>query len=256
MIRFDSVSKAFGPKRVLDNISFEVPRGEVFAIVGSSGTGKSVTLKHMVRLLTPDQGAVWIGDDEVSAARGQHLERIRQRFGFLFQSGALMQWLNIGDNIGLPLRQHTKLSLAEVDQRARRMLKLVHLDEEVFLKHPSDLSGGMQKRAALARAMITEPEIILYDEPTSGLDPVTSRTIDRLILDLSQNTGITSVVVTHDMHSALGIAGRIAMLSGGRLIELAPPADFIQSQQSEVQAFLDAQHIDRAGKWPPAKESQ
>lgn len=248
MIRFERVTKYLGGKKVLDEVSFEIRRGEIFAIVGASGAGKSVTLKHMVRLLTPDEGRVWVQDEVVSEASGMRLERIRRRFGVLFQSAALLQWLTVGDNVGLPLREHTDLSPDEVDRIVRQKLEMVRLDD-VFDKYPAELSGGMQKRAGLARAIVMDPEIVLYDEPTSGLDPVTARTIDSLIYRLNRELGVTSVVVTHDLHSALTIAGRIAMIDGGRIVEVATPEEFLHSENRVVQSFLESQYITKRGPW-------
>ena len=207
MIRFENVTKRFGAKTVLDGIRYEIRRGETFVIVGRSGAGKSVSLRHMIRLLTPDAGRVWVGDDCVSEASGKQLERILGRFGVLFQSAALLQWLNVEDNVCLPLRQTTHLPDDEVRARAAEKLAMVGL-EGVGDKMPADISGGMRKRVGLARAIVTQPEIILYDEPTSGLDPVISRQIDLLIDDLRKRLGVTSVVVTHDLYSALAIGTR------------------------------------------------
>lgn len=248
MIRFEKVKKSLGGRRILDGIDLEIEEGETFVIVGSSGAGKSVTVRHMVRLLTPDEGRVWVGDDVVSEASGTELERIRTRFGVLFQSGALLQWLTVGDNVVLPLRERTDKSQEECDRIAREKLAMVDLDD-VFTKYPSELSGGMRKRAALARAIVMQPEIILYDEPTSGLDPVTARTIDRLIDELRKDLGVTSVVVTHDLHSALAIGSRIAILDEGRVLEVARPEDFVKSNKPEVQRFLEAQYITTRGAW-------
>ncbi len=248
MIRFEQVTKHLGGRRVLDRVSFEIAKGETFVIVGLSGAGKSVTLKHMVRLLVPDGGRVWVGDDCVSEANSRKVEQIRSRFGVLFQGAALMQWMNVHDNVALPLREHYKKDDDEIEQLVREKLALVKL-EAALEKYPSDLSGGMRKRVGLARAIVTSPEIILYDEPTSGLDPVTSRTIDTLIDDMRQEFGVTSVVVTHDLHSALAIGTRIAMLHGGEIIENATPEDFIHSKNEVVQSFLDAQYITREGDW-------
>jgi phospholipid/cholesterol/gamma-HCH transport system ATP-binding protein len=248
MIRFDKVSKRLGGRVVLDAIDFAIQPGETFVIVGASGAGKSVSLKHMVRLLTPDSGQVWVGEDCVSQARGETLDRIRERFGFLFQSSALMQWLNVGDNVGLPVRMKTSMSDDDVDNLVREKLAMVNL-EHAFDKHPGELSGGMRKRVGLARAIITNPEIILYDEPTSGLDPVTSRTIDRLIDRLRVELGVTSVVVTHDLHSALAIGSRIAMLHEGKMVEISTPEQFVQSQNEFVRGFLEAQYITTRGDW-------
>lgn len=252
MIRFEQVSKTFGSKKVLDGVSFEIKKSEVFIIVGLSGAGKSVSLKHMVRLLTPDSGKVWIGDDLVSEAKGRDLERIRARFGYLFQGGALLAWMSAGENVGLPLREHTRKDDAEIDAIAREKMKLVHL-EEAFDRMPSDLSGGMRKRAALARAIVRDPEIVLYDEPTSGLDPLTSRAIDKLIKDTRDELGVTSIVVTHDLHSALSIGDTIAMLHEGKMVELATPQEFIQSKHPVVQSFLESQYITARGAWETAR---
>ena len=254
MIRFEKVTKRLGRKNVLDGCSFEISKGETFVIVGFSGAGKSVTLKHMVRLLTPDHGRVLVGDDVVSEARGADLERIRSRFGYLFQSGALLQWLNVLENVGLPLREHTRMGDEEIDRIAMEKLKLVGL-EEAHDKLPDNISGGMRKRVALARAIVRTPEIILYDEPTSGLDPVTSRTIDRLIDSLRGELGVTSVVVTHDLHSALAIGTRIAMLYEGEIVELATPEEFVRSKNPVVRSFLEAQYITKPGDWETTETS-
>jgi len=248
MIRFEHVKKRLGQKMVLDDVDFAIKKSEIFIIVGLSGAGKSVSLKHMVRLLTPDSGKVWVGDDVISEASGKELERIRARFGYLFQSGALLQWMSAGANVGLPLREHTKKSDEEIDEIAREKMKLVRL-EDAYDRSPSDLSGGMRKRVALARAIVREPEIVLYDEPTSGLDPVTSRTIDKLIKDTRDELGVTSIVVTHDLHSALAIGDTIAMLHEGRIVEMSSPKQFIASKNPTVQSFLESQYITTRGDW-------
>ena len=244
MIRFDHVTKRFGSRNVLDDLSFEIQKGEVFAIVGPSGTGKSVTLKHMVRLLTPNEGAVWLDETEISAASGRTLDAVRSRFGYLFQSAALLGWMTVEENIALPLREKTKLKEDEIAERVHNALEMVGLANEGE-KYPNEISGGMQKRAGLARAIVCKPEIVLYDEPTSGLDPITSRTIDRLILSLNRRLGITSVVVTHDLYGALLSADRIALLHQGRFVEVNTPEQFIRSEQPNVRGFLDAQFVPR-----------
>jgi len=251
MIRFEKVYKRLGGRTVLDGVDLEIQPGETFFIVGTSGAGKSVSLKHMVRLLTPDSGRIWIGDDCVSEARGRMLERIRGRFGVLFQGAALLNWICAGDNVGLPLLERTNKPEFEIEKLAREKLALVGL-EAAYDKMPGELSGGMRKRVGLARAIITSPEIILYDEPTSGLDPVTSRAIDQLIDSLRRELGVTSVVVTHDLHSALAIATRIAMLDAGRIVELGTPAEFIKSSNEKVQQFLESQYITKRGVWEKA----
>ncbi len=248
ILRFENVTKVFGSKAILNGMSFEVRRGETFVIVGPSGTGKSVTLKHMVRLLTPDAGKVYVGDDCINESSGRVLADLRERFGYLFQGGALLAWLTVGENIALPLREKTNFSEKEIQERVAKVLAMVEMSGD-YDKRPSDISGGMCKRAGLARAIITEPDIVLYDEPTSGLDPVTARTIDDLIEHLRIELGVTSVVVTHDLHSALSIGTRIAMIYGGRVLELATPKEFIKSENIEVQKFLKSQYITQRGSW-------
>jgi phospholipid/cholesterol/gamma-HCH transport system ATP-binding protein len=254
MIAFDKVTKVLGGKTILDEVSFEVPQGETFVIVGLSGAGKSVTLKHMVQLLIPDRGTVRIGDDVISEAHGADLERMRGRFGVLFQGAALLQWLTVFENVALPLREHTKMTEEEIGKAVLEKLRLLNM-EDAADKFPSDLSGGMQKRVGLARAIVMDPEIILYDEPTSGLDPVTSRLIDQLIENLRKELGITSVVVTHDLHSALAIGTRIMMIDGGKIVENATPDQFIHSENEVVKHFLESQYITRRGAWEKGMES-
>lgn len=248
MIRFEHVTKYFGERKVLDAVTFEVERGETFVIVGFSGAGKSVTLKHVIRLLTPDMGKIYVGNELMSAAAGADLVRLRERFGVLFQGGALLEWMGVFENVALPLREKTNMSNAEIDKRVEEKLRQVNL-EGVHDAMPSELSGGMRKRVGLARAIVMNPEIILYDEPTSGLDPVTSRAIDQLIDRMRLELKVTSVVVTHDLFSALAIGTRIAMIYEGRILEISRPADFIRSQNEIVKRFLDAQYITQRGAW-------
>lgn len=253
MITFENVTKALGGKTVLDNVSFTVNKGETFVIVGPSGVGKSVTLKHIVRLLTPDDGRVFVNGECVSKASGRTLERMREKFGYLFQGGALLAWLTVGENVALPLLEKTNMTVAEIDAEVHRTLKLVGLEDDIE-KHPSEISGGMAKRAGLARAIVRKPEIILYDEPTSGLDPVTARTIDSLIARMRNDLGVTSVVVTHDLHSALTIGTRIAMLYEGKIVEMCEPGEFIRSPRGEVQRFLESQFVTKRGAWERGKQ--
>jgi phospholipid/cholesterol/gamma-HCH transport system ATP-binding protein len=248
MIRFENVTKALNGKVILDDVSFEIEKGETFVIVGPSGVGKSVTIKHMVRFFTPDAGRVLVGGENISEADGHELDRIRRRFGYLFQGNALLAWLTVAENVALPLREKTEMGDAAIRSKVGDTLKLVSLDEDGD-KLPAEISGGMGKRAGLARAIITDPEIVLYDEPTASLDPVTARTIDAMIEKMRRQLGVTSVVVTHDMHSALSIGTRIAMLHNGGFVELATPDEFIKSPCSEVQAFLESQFITKDGSW-------
>jgi len=242
MIRIQNVVKKFGGRAVLDGLSLEIQQGELFVLVGPSGTGKSVLLKHCVGLLRPDSGEIWVAGADVAQAHGKALARIRERFGYLFQNGAMLGWMSVFDNVALPLRENTRLAEPEIAARVRDALAKVGLENDGE-KFPNEVSGGMQKRAGLARAIVRGPEIVLYDEPTSGLDPVTARSIERLIKTLNKRTGVTSVVVTHDLQGALSIGDRIAMLTGGRVVECAKPVDFIASRVPEVRRFLDAQFI-------------
>ena len=242
MIRFENVVKRFGGREVLSGVSFEVREHEVLAVVGPSGTGKSVTLKHLVRLLTPSSGRVWLDDVEISAATGRELERIRARFGYLFQGGALLGWLTVAENVALPLRECARFSEAEIASRVNAALSAVELTEAAD-RFPAEISGGMAKRAGLARAIVRDADIILYDEPTSGLDPVTSITINRLIKRLNQERRITSIVVTHDLLGALLFADRILMLKSGHVVACETPEGFVLSDNAEVKEFLAAQFI-------------
>ena len=242
MIRFENVVKRFDGREVLAGVSFTVEKGEVVALVGPSGTGKSVTLKHLVRLLTPTSGSVWLDDTEISSARGKVLEAIRARIGYLFQGGALLGWLTVGENVALPLRERTNLDDIAIDRRVADALAAVDLSGAADL-YPAEISGGMQKRAGLARVLVRECDIVLYDEPTSGLDPVTSTTINRLIRKLNKERGVTSIVVTHDLQGALLFADKVLMLKNGHVVEMAPPAEFVRSSNPEVREFLEAQFI-------------
>lgn len=248
MIQFQNITKVLGGKTVLDNISFEVGEGETFVIVGLSGAGKSVTLKHMIRLMQPDSGSVVIDGEAIENLGHSALQKVRSMFGVLFQSAALLQWMNVHDNVALPLREHTRMNEGEIGRLVAEKLRLLNLSDAAD-KFPADLSGGMRKRAGLARAIVMDPKIVLYDEPTSGLDPVTSRRIDDLIMDMRKELGITSVVVTHDLHSALSIGSRIMMLHGGKIVENATPEDFIRSEDETVRSFLESQYITKKGKW-------
>ena len=239
LIEFQNVVKKFGGTAVLDGVSFSVEKGEILCLVGPSGTGKSVTLKHLVRLLTPTSGHVIVDGMDVATCDERTLSAIRRRIGYLFQGGALLAWMTVAENVALPLQEGTGLSDGEIDDRVAKALAAVELTDAAE-KYPAEISGGMQKRAWLARAVVRESDIVLYDEPTSGLDPVTSVTINKLIKKLNKTLGITSVVVTHDLQSALGFADRILLLKGGRVVECAEPAKFAASDNRDVKEFLAA----------------
>jgi phospholipid/cholesterol/gamma-HCH transport system ATP-binding protein len=207
-------------------------------IIGRSGSGKSVTIKHMVGLLRPTRGTVLVDGTDVTALDKTGIFALRRKFGVLFQSGALINWLSVYDNVALPLREHTKLGADEIEKKTLEKLRLVELDEHGD-KMPSDISGGMKKRAGLARAIVLDPEILLYDEPTSGLDPVLASRINRLIIDVKEKLGVTSVVVTHDMDSAYKIADRIAMLYEGRIVQVGTPDEIRKSNDPVVRQFVE-----------------
>ena len=225
MIRFENVHKSFDGVKVLDGVTFDVLDGEVLAIVGPSGTGKSVTLKHVVGLLTPDDGTVTVKEGV--------------RIGYLFQGGALLAWLTVRENVALPLKETMNLSDSEIEACVNEALRAVGM-EDAADKYPAEISGGMVKRAGLARAIVRKADAVLYDEPTSGLDPVTARTIHRLIRTLNLERGITSMVVTHDLPGACSFADRIMMLKDGRVVLVAKPEDFMKSELPEVQELISA----------------
>jgi phospholipid/cholesterol/gamma-HCH transport system ATP-binding protein len=216
MIRVENLHKSFGSLEVLKEVDLEIEDGETLAIIGRSGSGKSVLMKHLVGLLSPDEGRVFVNDVDIGAIPYEELREVRQQFGVLFQGGALFDSMTSFENIAFPLEYFTAMSKGEVNDRVQECLDLVRLSD-VGPKKPSELSGGMRKRVALARAIALEPRYILYDEPTSGLDPETSNTIDELISQLSDELSVTSVVVTHDMHSVFSIADRAAFLHESRL---------------------------------------
>ena len=237
-IVIDSVSKRLGTKQVLRDLSLNVAAGESVAIIGRSGTGKSVLLKHVVGLMLPDDGTVRVDGVDIPSLGTKELLEMRKMMGMLFQGGALFDSLTVGDNVGLPLREHTDMDETQVDLVVKEKLHLVGL-EGVQDMRPSNLSGGMKKRAALARALALNPRIMLYDEPTTGLDPITSDLINRLIRRLQERLGITSIAVTHDMRSAYHIADRIAMLHEGRIHAVGTPAEIQASTDPAVKQFIE-----------------
>ncbi len=242
MIKFENVHKYLGGNHILKGINLHIKKGETFVLVGPSGTGKSVLLRHIIALHIADEGKIIINNQNIATLKTKTLEKLRSNCGMLFQSGALLNWMNVEENIALPLVETTTLSKLEIQKRLDETLPLVEL-EDARKKNPSDISGGMKKRAGLARAIITNPDIILYDEPTSGLDPVMSRKIDKLILSLKHKLNITSLVVTHDLQSAFAIADRIAMIYKGEIIECDTVERFKQSKNSFVREFIDAQTV-------------
>ncbi len=245
IIELNGVYKTLGHLPVLQGVDLRLEKGQTTVIIGESGVGKSVTLKHIVGLMAPDRGDVWFCSESAFGGRRvrvpdlTHVElvELRRHFGFLFQMGALFDSMTAGENVGFPLREHTKLSRAEIDKRVARKLALVGLDG-IQDKRPAELSGGQKKRVALARAISLDPEVILYDEPTTGLDPVRGDVINELIRRLQAELEVTSVVVTHDMASAYKVGDRIILLHGGQFIADGSPDEIRASTDPRVQRFI------------------
>ncbi|HKP27838.1 MAG TPA: ATP-binding cassette domain-containing protein [Gemmatimonadales bacterium] len=241
MIELKGVRKRFGEQVVLDGVDFTVTEGETVALLGPSGTGKSVLLKHIIGLIHPDAGQIIVDDLNVATLKRKELSTLRTQIGYVFQNGALFDSMNVFENIRLGLtdeKQYKDMSYAE--ERVDTCLKLVNLQPSVVLrKFPAELSGGMRKRVGIARAVAGKPKYLLYDEPTSGLDPVNADIIDQLVKSLSEGLGVTSVMVTHDVRGAFRVANRLALLSEGRIVLQGTPEEFLESANEQVRAFLE-----------------
>lgn len=237
LVRMVDVHKSFGPLRVLAGVNLDVERGKTTVIIGPSGTGKSVLLKHIVGLLKPDKGQVYFDGKRVDTMKDRDLVPLRTRIGFLFQMGALFDSMNVRENICFPLVEHTKLAREAQYERCEAVLSMVGLSG-IQKKMPADLSGGQKKRVALARAVVLEPDLVLFDEPTTGLDPIRADVINELIISLKKNLGITNLVVTHDMASANKIADRMVMLYDGQFIADGDPKAFNEIEDPLVQRFI------------------
>jgi len=238
-VRFENVSKAFGALTVLDDISFEIPAGRAFCLLGRSGTGKSVTLRHIIGLVQPDSGKVFVEEQDITTMAGRELADVRRHMGFLFQNAALFDSMSVGENVAFTMRRHTDWSDTDIRERAQHKLEAVGLDKD-FDKMPADLSGGMKKRAGLARAMALDPPILLVDEPSAGLDPITAGEIDELLVKTKQG-GTTLVVVTHNIPSARVIGDEFAVLHEGRMLASGTLEALDASDEPLVQAFMRAQ---------------
>lgn len=237
LIQSKGLVKAFNGRRVLDGLDLEVRRGETLVIIGRSGCGKSVYLKHVIGLLRADEGQMLVDGAEVSRLEGKKQDALRLRFGMVFQGSALFDSMSVGENVGFSLLEHSKLPLKQIRSRVAESLEMVGLKGIEDL-HPSELSGGMKKRVALARAICMKPEILLYDEPTTGLDPITAAAIDELIIRLNDQMKVTSIVVTHDMISVYKIASRVAMMYQGRIQQVGSVEDIRHSKDPVVQQFI------------------
>ena len=237
MIEIINLAKSFGDHRVLDNLNLIIKSGEVMVIIGRSGCGKSVLLKHMIGLLRPDFGQVIVDGNDISRMEQKKLDGLRLKFGMLFQGAALFDSMSVGDNVGFALREHMDISEHIVQKRVAMALELVGLRGIEGLM-PAELSGGMKKRVGLARAICNDPNIILYDEPTTGVDPIGADSINELIIELNQKLKVTSVVVTHDMVSAYKIADRIAMLYRGKIVGVGTPDEIRNTKDPIVRQFI------------------
>jgi phospholipid/cholesterol/gamma-HCH transport system ATP-binding protein len=237
LLELRNVHKRFGRLVVLNGVSLSVEEGQSLVVIGASGSGKSVMLKHIVGLLKPDRGEVWFDGERIDDYSEREMDAIRQHFGFLFQMGALFDSLNVEENVGFPLVEHTRKTPAEIAELVRQKLAMVGLDG-TQKKMPAELSGGQRKRVALARAIALGPRVILYDEPTTGLDPIRSDVINELILKLKRELNVTSLVVTHDMNSAFKVADRIVMLHEGKLIFDGTPGEIQKSEVPVVRRFV------------------
>jgi phospholipid/cholesterol/gamma-HCH transport system ATP-binding protein len=240
-VQLEHVSKAFGSRRVLDDVSLEVPAGSACVILGRSGTGKSVLLRHIIALVRPDSGRVFVQGREVSALTGVALSQVRRSVGFLFQNAALFDSISVGENVAFPLRRHTRLADSEIRSRAEQKLASVGLGHE-YNKMPAALSGGMKKRAGLARALALDPQIQLVDEPSAGHDPITSDEIDTLLLELKQRGNTTILVVTHNIPSARKVGDELVMLHEGRIVARGTASELDENSNELVRAFMQSQH--------------
>jgi len=240
MIVLRGVHKRFGSQVVLDGVDLDVQEGETLALLGPSGTGKSVLLKHIIGLIRPDSGIVVVDDQDVGKLRRKELATLRSRIGYVFQNGALFDSMSVFENVRLGITDEDKFRDEDyARERVAGCLKLVNLAPEVLVKYPAELSGGMRKRVGIPRAIAGSPKYLLYDEPTSGLDPVNADVIDSLVKRLDNELGVTSVMVTHDVRGAFRTADRLALLTGGRIVQQGTQEEFLKSNNPKVQEFLE-----------------
>jgi phospholipid/cholesterol/gamma-HCH transport system ATP-binding protein len=238
MIKIINLVKSFNGQKVLDGINLEMPTGQITVVIGKSGVGKSVLLKHIIGLLKPDSGQIIVDGQDIALLRGRALQDFKRRYAVLFQGGALFDSLSVFENIAFPLREKTRLPEAEIAKRVRERLTQMSLTSEVEDKFPDELSGGMKKRVALARAMIQEPEIMFYDEPVTGLDPPMTNTVFHLISRTHQESGYTALMVSHDIPDVFQVAHQVAMLHHGRIIAAGTPGEIQSHPDPVVQSFI------------------
>lgn len=250
-IQLTGLKKSFGPKVVLDGLDLSIARGDSIVVLGKSGVGKSVLLKHLIGLLEPDMGTVAVKGEDLWTASRSRRDEIRRRFGLSFQEGALFDSMTVGENVAFPLRRHTRMIQAEVRERVAECLALVRL-HGIEERRPAELSGGMRRRVGFARAIALKPEILLFDEPTTGLDPITTDVLARVMVRMRDTLRPTMVTITHDLRVAFAAADRVALLDGGRIVADLPPQKFAESKDPRVAAFV---HGD-ASEEPEASESE
>lgn len=244
MIELKKLKKTFGTQVVLNDLDLVMPKGKITVIIGRSGEGKSVLLKHLMGLVRPDAGEVLVDGQNVCEIADHELFSLRRKFGMLFQNAALFDSMTVRENIAFPMEEHTDFTKDQITERVMELIGVVGLKDIVLEKFPSELSGGMRKRVGLARAIALKPEILLYDEPTTGLDPIMTDVVDHLILNTQRRLGITSVVISHDIHAVFAIADKIAMLHEGKVLEEGTPEDFRRTTNPIVKNFLEGKASD------------
>lgn len=237
MIEVVDLHKRFGENKVLTGINLTIDEGSTCVILGGSGSGKTVLMKHMIGLLKPDQGQVFVEGEDIVPFGAEELEKVRRKFGMVFQAAALFDSMTVYENVSFPLREHSKMAEEQIREVVRQKLQIVGLSG-VEERYPADLSGGMRKRVGLARAIVLDPKIVLYDEPTTGLDPITTDYVDEMILDAKRQLGVTSVVISHDIASAFKVADNIAFLSQGQIVDQGPPERLRESKHPALKVFL------------------
>lgn len=237
MIELVDIHKSFGTQKVLDGLNLQIPDGKITVLLGRSGSGKSVTLKHIIGLMRPDSGQVFVDGEDITKVSAWRLNQIRKKFGMLFQEAALFDSMTVMENVAFPLVEHTKLKWDEIERTVREKLKQVGLEGAEY-KFPSQLSGGMKRRVGLARAIILEPQILLCDEPTSGLDPIVAEAITDLLIEMQRSLSVTMFIISHDTQLALKVADQIAFLYSGRIHFVGTPQEAVESDNPFVQQFI------------------